>query len=94
MQIDDFAVGVQADIDRRMLRIETPQPRHQPKGGEGGGGGDRQVRAIALRAQGVEALRHVEKSTVQAVEKSLAAVGQAYPAGQTLEQRHAEPGLQ
>ncbi|MNV10255.1 hypothetical protein D3C71_1007690 [compost metagenome] len=94
MQVDNFAVGIQAHIDIWMAGVETSQPWHQPQGGEGGGGGDRQVCAAALRPQGVDALRYFQKSTVQAVEQPFAAFSQAYLAGQALEQRHAEPGFQ
>jgi hypothetical protein len=38
-------------------------------------------------------LRHLKEGTVQAMEKSLSAFGQAHLAGQALEQRRAQPGF-
>ncbi|MNR14091.1 hypothetical protein D3C85_1305460 [compost metagenome] len=78
MQIDNFAMGVQAQADVGVSGIETTQARHQPQGGKGGGGGNCQVRAAAVRAQGVDALRHFQERAVQAVKQALAAFGQAY----------------
>ncbi|MNC59614.1 hypothetical protein D3C75_1094340 [compost metagenome] len=85
MQIDHFAMGVQAQADVGVSSIETAQARHQPQGGEGGGGGDRQVRAAAVRTQGVDALRHFQQGAVQAVEQPFATFGQAHLAWQAFE---------
>ncbi|MNX90026.1 hypothetical protein D3C86_1220570 [compost metagenome] len=94
MQIDDFAVGIEAHVDVRVPGVEASQPWHQPQRGEGRGGGDRQAGAAALRAQGIDALRDFQKSPVQALEQPFAAFGQAHLAWQALEQWHAEPALQ
>ncbi|MNI09977.1 hypothetical protein D3C73_630670 [compost metagenome] len=94
MQIDDFAVGIEAHVDVRVSGVETSQPWHQPQGGEGGGSGDRQAGATALRTQCIDTLRHFQKSPMQALEQPFAAFGQAHLAWQALEQRHAEPALQ
>ncbi|MNT00775.1 hypothetical protein D3C72_1352190 [compost metagenome] len=94
MQIDDFAVGVEAHVDVRVSGVEASQPRYQPQCGEGCGSGDRQVGAAALRAQGIDTLRHLEERPVQALEQPFAALGQAHLAWQAFEQRHAEPAFQ
>ena len=48
----------------------------------------------ALRAQGVEALRHVQQGTMHTVKQPFAAFGQAHLAWQAFEERHAQPGFQ
>ncbi|MNI74216.1 hypothetical protein D3C73_1302880 [compost metagenome] len=87
-------MGVQADTDVWVSSIETTQARHQPEGGEGGGGGDCQVRAAAVRAQGVDALCHFQQGTVQAMEQPFATLGQAHLARQAFEQGHTQPALE
>ncbi|MNP34267.1 hypothetical protein D3C76_1275460 [compost metagenome] len=94
VQVDHLAVGVQAYVDVRVTRIKTPQARHQPQGGKRCGGGQCQVAGAALRAQGVDALRHLQQGPVQAVEQALPAVGEAYLAWQAFEQRQPQPALQ
>ncbi|CRS16237.1 hypothetical protein PAERUG_P5_London_26_VIM_2_01_09_04663 [Pseudomonas aeruginosa] len=94
VQVEDFAVGVQAQVDLRVRGVEAAETRHQPEGGEGRGGGDRQVAYAALRTQRVDALRNFQQGPVQAAEQPFAAVGQAHFPWQALEQRNAEPGFQ
>ena len=77
-----------------MAGVKTPQPRYQPEGGERSRGGNRQARAAALRAQGIDALRHFQQGAVQAAKQPFAALGEAHLPWQSFEQRHAKPVFQ
>ncbi len=94
LQVHHLALGIQAQADAGVPGIEAPQPRYQPQGGKGRGGGNGQLGIAGCGPQRIDTLGHFQKSTVQAVKQALAGLGQAHLARQSFEQRHPQPVLQ
>ena len=73
--------------------VEAAETRHQPEGGEGRGGGDRQVADAALRTQG-STLCEISSRAPCRLRNSRSPQSVRRIPWQALEQRNAEPGFQ
>ncbi|KMU67290.1 Type IV fimbrial assembly, ATPase PilB [Stenotrophomonas maltophilia] len=93
-QVDAVVVGLQAQLDVRVCRLECSQPRQQPAGGEGADHAQRQY--LAGRSAGVarDAGRDALERFVEYRIQRRALVGQRHAARQAMEQADAEPVLQ
>ncbi len=93
-QVDAVVVGLDAQFDVRVARIEFLQPWQQPAGGEGAHHADPEHLAEMPADEAVQADRNAVERFVEHGVQACALVGERHPARQAMEQHRAQPFLQ
>ncbi len=93
-EIHDLHAGRQPDVDLGLGLFELAQARHQPLGGERGGGGQGQAAAVDGGGQQAGGLGQAVEGLAQGGQGGLGGVGQQQALGRALEQGRADIVLQ
>jgi hypothetical protein len=93
-EVDDLHAGRQPDVDLGLGLLELAQARHQPLGGERGGGGQGQAAAVDGGGQQAGGLGQAVEGLAQGGQGGLGGVGQQQALGRALEQGRADIVLQ
>ncbi len=93
-EVDQLQAGRQPHVDLRMGGLEASQARHQPLGGEGGGGRDGEAASVLGGGQQRRGLGQAVERFSQGGKRGLGRVGEQEALGGALEQRSPDIVLQ